>query len=86
MDVTNDESVDVDISVQDDDAPVQVDNPSWELAGICRIDQEGEMMFDAGNSGVIYREIAGAQSLDPPKRMPPDQPVRKTKEKSISSY
>jgi hypothetical protein len=52
----------------------QPDEGRWTLQGIGRVDNEGETTFEIEQSTFQYREIQGAESLDPPKQLPADRP------------
>lgn len=84
--VTEDRSIGLDCPDPEDGAPFEVSNPSWEVAGICRVAQGGEEMFDTGRSGVMYREIDGAENLDPPKQLPFKSPRRVTSRTHLNKY
>lgn len=52
-------------------------NPDWSLVGVCRVNSEGETTYDFERNGVQYREISGAEYLDPPNSQSPACPKRR---------
>ena len=62
------------------------DGGSWSLAGVGRVDDDGETVYEVENKSVRYIEIDGAESLDPPKKFGPEVPVRSTENAAVDAY
>jgi len=62
------------------------DGGCWILQGIARVDSEGETTFEIEHSTVQYREIHGAESIDPPKKLSPDSPRPQSTASVLSEY
>ena len=58
----------------------------WTLQAIGCVDDDGETVFEIEQSTVQYREICGAESLDPPKQLPPDRPRRQSAKSTLTEY
>lgn len=76
----------VDASNETETKPFEVIDKGWSLEGIGRIDNEGETIFDFHGNGIEYREIDGAEQLDPPNPQPPDRPIRRTNRITLDNY
>lgn len=62
------------------------DEGNWSLHGIGRVDDDGETVFEIEQSTVQYREIHGAESLDPPKKLPSDRPQPPSTDSKLTEY
>lgn len=62
------------------------DEDRWTLQGIGRVDDKGETVFEIEQSTVQYREIHGAESIDPPKKLPPDRPKSPSAASTLEEY
>ncbi|MFH5798565.1 replication protein [Haladaptatus sp. CMAA 1911] len=70
-----------------DGGSVMVDaNGKWDLKSVCRIDRDGEEDFAVKHQGVIFEEIDGAESLDPPKQCSPKPPQPPAGQVELSRY
>jgi hypothetical protein len=75
-----------DSTTETETKPYKIVEGAWSLEGIGRIDNEGETIFSTEREEVQYREIDGAQHLDPPNPQPPDRPLRRTTNSRLCQY
>lgn len=61
-------------------------NSTWSIIGVCRVDYDGETTYDFERNGVKYREIGGAEHLDPPNLQSQTRPKYRMTEAELSDF
>lgn len=66
--------------------PFEIVNPGWSIEGVCRVNKDGETMYELNHNIICYREIKGAEHLDPPNPQSRARPLPRTDEVSLRHF